>query len=654
MPSFPSKPLVRPRDDGGLQLSYQLPHRVHTAAGYPLVAPNGSSIVVYGYETGLKVVWRGGKPFATKKTPVAQADKPQKPAPPPSDDAVMIIDSDDESVAEIQSSISKEEPKAQFEEEEPEVDPAYPYESILRQVDIPLGSRVLHLAVPRILPEAARSSLDPFPPTLKELVVVAAVCADYSTRVVTIPLAPPTPHQTKIRVQTISISGGVSHQELPRGVSVTFTYQETENKEQNLSRGQQHASGRWDLLVATHSAESAGLLLIHRIPIADGHRLCDDAIETKRRYLPAPATNISFNPSGYPTPRHSTLLVAFHSGCVKVYSCFATKRFKASRRSSSVQSEFETSQTEGKWHISLYPGFEQSVSGLTRRKTVISAEWVLGGRAIMVLMSDGEWGVWDFEGTGPGNIKGPLERQSSVQGVTGGSLTTFSVSGRLLNPLPSGHHSETSVPSFEHRPRFAPLTPSTKRVREDTLLKGGSASTANSSLCGGISVFQTNTWRDPMPDEAILLRHGNQTAVISSLLSLWRSAIKATGTFDPSNRCRVSTLQDVTFMGERLKGVGHLPVAASRTRGSEQPPFDLILTAEHRILILAPKVIEPENVPAGTMTVAGVTSTESDQQRLHKGELDVDGMDRLLSGMASAKRSIGIMGSPIKRLRNFT
>ncbi|PYH45003.1 uncharacterized protein BP01DRAFT_320436 [Aspergillus saccharolyticus JOP 1030-1] len=653
MSSFPLKPLVRPRDDDGLQLSYQLPHRVHTAAGYPLLAPNGSSIIVYGYETGLRVVWRGGKPFATEEAPAAQADKAQKTAPPPSDDAIMIIDSDDESVAELQSSVSKEEPKVQFEQEEPEVDPAYPYESILRQVDIPLGSRVLHLAVPHILPETARSSLDPFPPTLKELVVVAAVCADYSTRVVTIPLTPPHPSQTKINFQTIDISGGVSHQELPRGVSVTFTYQETEKKEPNLSRSQQSASGRWDMLVATHSAESAGLLLVHRIPIAEGHQLCGDAIETKRRYLPAPATNISFNPSGYPAPRHSTLLVAFHSGCIKVYSCFATKQARASRRSSGMQTDLETSQTEGNWLISLYPGFEQSVSGPAQRKTVISAEWVLGGRAIMVLMSDGEWGVWDIEGAGPGNIKGPLQRQSSIQGVTGGSMTNFSVSGRLLSPLPSAHHAETGGGSFEHRPKFAPLTPATKRLREDTLLKGGSTGITSSSLSGGISVYQTNAWKDPMPDEAVLLRHGNQAAVIPSLLSLWRNAIKASGTFDSSNRCRVSTLQDVSLMGERLKGIGHLPVNPSRTRGADQQPFDLILTAEHRVMILSPRLVEPEHMPVGAMSVARPTATfETDQQRLRQGELDVDGMDRVLSGMASAKRSIG-MGSPIKRLRNF-
>ncbi|KAL3466818.1 hypothetical protein BJX64DRAFT_250056 [Aspergillus heterothallicus] len=652
MPSFPSCPLVRNRDDG-LQLSYQLPHRIYAAQGYPIIPPNGSSIVVYGSEDGLKVIWRGGKPLSTRIPQLSKQDKPPKPSRS-QDDAIMIIDSDDESMADTrrEEEGSNVETDFEFEEQVPEVDPAHPYESVLRQIDIPLGSRVIDLAVPRVLSEMARSPLDPFPAILNKLIVVSAVCADYSTRVVTLPLAPPHATQTDVVTQDIriySIGGGISHQDAPRGVSLTFTYQER-NSQQNDG-----SVGRWDLLVATHSAESSGLLLIHRIPIAaegspDNSRysLCPEETETKRRYLPAPAQNIAFNPSGYPAARHSTLLVSFHGGCVKIYSCFSTKPFKSARRISSAQSEYETSEPEGKWLISLYPGFELSTSGVTQRKTITHAEWVLGGRAIMVLLADGEWGVWDLEGAGPGTAKGPLQRQSSVQGVSGGALTAFSVSGRILS-LPSGRRSETA----EQRSKFALMTPSTKRMREDTFLKGSAVGTSSSSLSGGISVYQTNSSQDALPDESILIRHGNQGAVIPSLLTLWRSAVKATGTLDASNRCRVTPIQDIALMGEPLKGIGHLPAALSPSRGPESRAFDIIITAEHRLLILAPRLTEPEVVPVTRASTIEPPTAETDQLRLRRGELDVDGMDRLLSDMAHGNRSLQI-GSPIKRARIFT
>jgi hypothetical protein len=631
--------------------SYQLPHRVYAAQGYPIIAPNGSSIVIYGYDDGLKVIWRGGKPFSDRTPTPLKQDKPSKPSRS-NDDAIMILDSDDESRADTRrdEEESNDEAESRFEEEDPEVDPAHPYESVLRQLDIPIGSRVIELAVPRVLSETARSPLDPFPAILNKSIVVSAVCADYSTRVVTLPLAPPHPTQTDIATQGVhiySIGGGVPHQDIPHGVSLTFTYQEGDSQQDAGSKG------RWDLLVATRSTESSGLLLIHRIPIAaEGsagdfeYRLRVEEVETKRRYLPAPAQNIAFNPSSYPAARHSTLLVSFHGGCVKVYSCFSTKPFKSTRRASSAQSEYETSEPEGKWLISLYPGFEQSTSGLMRRKTITHAEWVLNGRAIMVLMADGEWGVWDLEGAGPGTAKGPLQRQASVQGVSGGALTTFSVSGRILSQPAGG-------PAIEQRPKFAPMTPSTKRMREDTFLKGSASGASSLSLSGGIAVYQTNSSQDALPDESILIQHGNQGAIIPSLVTLWRSAVRATGTLDASNRCRVTPIQDIALMGEPLKGIAHLPVLPRPSRGPDSRAFDMIVTTEHRLSILAPKLTEPEVGPVTRASITEPPTIEADQLRLRRGELDVDGMDRLLSGMAHGNRSLRI-GSPIKRTRIFT
>ncbi|KAJ5119620.1 hypothetical protein N7448_010289 [Penicillium atrosanguineum] len=650
MPSFPLAPLVRPREDG-LQLSYRLSHRVHAAQGYPLRAPNGSSIIVYGYETGLKVVWWGGRQFTELEQPELTQEKSTTNN---GGDSVMIIDSDEED-APVASAVP-EGPSYDFVAEETEVDPAFPYEAVLRQIDIPLGSRVLELAVPRALPEEARSPLDPFPPIVKDHIVMSAVCSDLSTRVVILPLIPPHPAQTDPKtwnIQTLTISGDVTHQDIPRGVSLTFTCQEIEaEQERRKSRSRAGGSGKWDLLVATHSAEGSGVLLLHRIPIQEDssdkdltYHLIEEELVSQRRILPSPAQTIAFNPSTYPSSRHSNLLVAFHSGCVKVYSCFSVQKpSKSGRRASSAHEDNETIDTEGRWLISLYPGFEQGPTGFPRRKTIIDAEWVLGGRAIMVLLVDGEWGVWDLEGAGPGATKGPLHRQSSVQGVTGGSLTAYAVSGRIMTP-PSNSQSEA-----EHRSRFAPMTPSTKRVREDTLLKG-SMTAASPSLRGQISVCQTNSSQDQLPDESILLRHGQQSAVIPSLLSLWRNAVRTTGTFDSSNRCRVTPFQDVSLMGENFQAIGHLPTPARRSQADERHTFDVLVAAEHQIMVLAPRL--HESVDSAPAAAKPQVLAENDQMMLQRGELDVEGMGRLLNGMQSGAASLR-MGSPVKRTRVFT
>lgn len=568
----------------------------------------------------------------------------------------MIIDSDEEDTN--QAPAAPEGPTYDFVTEETEVDPSAPYEAILRQVDIPLGSRVLDVAVPRLLPEEARSPLDPFPPVAKSTIVVSAVCSDLSTRVVLLPLIPPHPAQTDPKswnIQTLAIDGGVTHQDIPRGVSLTFTCQEIEEEaDRRKSRSRVGALGKWDLLVATHSAEGSGVLLLHRIPINEdssgrepSFSLAEEDLVSQRRVLPSPAQTIAFNPSTYPSTRHANLLVAFHSGCVKIYSCFSVRKSsKAARRVSGSHEDYETIDTEGRWLISLYPGFEQGPTGFPRRKTIIDAEWVLGGRAVMVLLVDGEWGVWDIEGAGPGSTKGPLHRQSSVQGVTGGSLTAYAVSGRIMAP-PSNTQSEA-----EQRPRFAPMTPSTKRVREDTLLKG-SMTAASPSLRGQISVHQINSSQEALPDESILLRHGRQSAVIPSLLSLWRNAVRATGTFDASNRCRVTPFQDVNLMGENFQAIAHLLAPARRSRAAERQTFDVLVAAEHQIMILAPRLKESEEDTAVSKDVKQESTVETDQMMLRRGELDVEGMGRLLNGMASGTGSLR-MGSPVKRTRIFT
>ncbi|CAI7667523.1 unnamed protein product [Penicillium manginii] len=653
MPSFPTTPLARSREDG-LQLSYRLPHRVHAVKAYPIRARNGSSIIIYGYETGLKVIWRGGRQFSELKRPEPSAQ--DKSTGNNGGDSVMIIDSDEEDAPEV--STSQEKPSYDFSSEESEVDPAFPFEAILRQIDIPLGSRVLDIAVPGVQPEEARSPLDPFPPMVKNMIVVAAVCSDLSTRVIALPLTPPHPEQTDMtgwNVQSFTVNGGVTHQDIPRGVSLAFTCRELEEEhDRRKSRSRTTGSGEWDLLVATHSAEGSGALLLNRIPIREDsssndvqHRIIEEDIVTQRRALPSPAQKITFNPSSYPSARHSNLLVAFHSGCVKIYSCFsAPKSSKSSCRSSSANEDYESIDTDGRWLISLYPGFEHVSAGIPRRKTIIDANWVLGGRAVMVLLGDGEWGVWDIEGAGPGTMKGPLHRQSSVQGVTGGSLTTYAVSGRIVAP-PSNTQSDAE----QQRPRFAPMTPSTKRVREDTLLKG-SITAASPSLRGEISVWQITSSQEGLPDESILLRHGNYSAAIPSLISLWRNAVRASGTFDASNRCRVTPFPDVNLMGENFQAIGHLPAPARLSRAADRQTFDVLVAAEHQIMILAPRLVESDESTAAQAAKQEVAA-ESDQMMLQRGELDVEGMGRLLNGMASGAGSLR-MGSPVKRARIFT
>src|SRR5690606_13199595 len=92
---------------------------------------------------------------------------------------------------------------------------------------------------------------------------------------------PPTSNDSsKWGMQTLTISGGATHQEIPAGGSITFTRRKSDNEEaaksRSRSRGRNQKAGairsaedNWDLLLATHSAEATGVLLVYRIPIIE-------------------------------------------------------------------------------------------------------------------------------------------------------------------------------------------------------------------------------------------------------------------------------------------------------------------------------------------------------------------------------------------------
>lgn len=582
----------------------------------------------------------------------------------------MIIDSDDDEPAPASSNQENIEYEL-FEEEEVEIEPSRPYEPIIRHVDVPLGTRVLKVAVPSLLPEKARSLGYTVPPILTTSIVLSVACADSKLRVISLPLAPPHPSikVSDFKIQTLALAATISHNEIPKDVSITFTC-ESDEKDEDPGRSTSHqvaaASAQWSLLVATHAAEASGTLLVYNIPIGQAtngsYTLPTKDIQPPQKHLlPASARSISFNPSPYPSARHAHLLVTFPDGFVKILAC--------SKESKDVSADGKA-EREGKWLLTLYSGFQQSPNALGRRKMIVDAAWVLSGKAVIVLLSDGEWGVWDIEGAGPGSEPGPLVGQSSIHGITGGSLTAYSISGRILGGPQTIHKSQTAVSEgqLEQRGKFAPMTPSSRRVREDTLFKGAQH-LATPSSDGEISVVQTNSSRAVMAEESILIRHGDQIATIPSLLSLWRNSVKATGTFDASNRSRVSPLGGISLYGERLTSLAHLPSPfRAETDNGDQQEYNILIAAEHRLIILGRDLstaITTTPKRAVGLPMTSQPSIETDQLMLSQGQLDVDGMSRVLTSMSGALQPAlqptlqptlqpNGFKSPIKRARIFS
>lgn len=624
-------------------------------------SPNGSTIVVCGHEGGLLLIWRGGIPLKSSKT------EPEKESSPPkangASDAMIILDSDDEDVPTKPSPQHINEPE--FEEGESEFDPSQPYEPIIQTLELPLGTDVLHLTFPQLPPDLHLSSLGSLPKMLLVRMLMAVTCADCSVRVLSLPLTPPSskskarPELRKdllgpmtgngmFREQMLVLSGGNGHQRIPEGVSVSLSphidvgqgdieMDDPEPEGSTHSRTSSHARHKicsregkrgdeelWDVLVASHSTDTSGLLLIHRVPLLDdgsGIDLKDfkASVPWRIQSLASPAMSIQFNTSLYPASRHSHLLLTNANGVARIFDC---------------QPDLDAKR--GSWLISLYTNYESTSNGLPRRKDILKAQWVLGGKAIAVLLADGEWGIWDLEAAGPKDKKDT----DSWQAPAGVNLSKFAISGRVGSSSTARESAKSSA-TTESRSRLAPMTPGTRKVRQETLFTGPAAKSVRPAR-GGISLLPIPDGLDHRADdETLLLWYGNSTSILPSLLTHWQTKVQGSGNlFGKGARGQAKDLNNIQLGGELRNDVSLIPQRQTSDSAASDPrQSNVLITGEHRFIIVAPPRTEPE---ASAAPKPGIRSEVADQALLAKGELDVNGIDNMLDSMTNGHQTNGI------------
>ena len=615
---------------------------------YPLLSPSGSTIIVCGHQQGLSILWMGGRPFASQCT--ASESRPVNGVV---NDVIMVIDPEDEEPGN-----DYKDPTI-FEQEESERKLSQAQDPIIQTLDIPLGIAVLHLSFPHLPCESQDSTMRTLPKILSDRIFIAMTCSDFTIRLLTIPLLPPSPTRKKkagleCRVlkessafgyfgeQIIVLSAENGHQSIPKGVSITITCSQRQDYgsesvgaenvgDIQVSRGsnttsQAHSkalSGRtssiWHFLIASHSADLSGLLLIHRIAItADGAKLNSNSalhnIPWQIQYLPSPAISIWFNSSLYPATRHSQLLIAEATGSVRVFDCFSQ----------------HNPDLEGSWLVALYPPFQTSPDSTITRKSIIAAEWCLAGKAVIVLLCDGEWGLWDLGNVGP-KAKSELK---AYEGISGRLVTAFTLSGWTNALITSKYLVNKSSSTSQKSQGLVPMTPGTRKMRQENLF-AGRINQQTGLLPGGVSVSSTcKASIDEAEDESILIWHGGSIVIVDSLVTYWQNAVRGVGNlFRNDTRGQLKRMSSSSLGGEVWNHLSLLSKSyPSGARSSSSNQKEILITGERKITIIAFPVAE--SCLQTSSNQSAVTSS-TDQNLLAVGELGVSGMDRILTGMSN-------------------
>ncbi|KAJ4984779.1 Nucleoporin NUP37 [Stagonosporopsis vannaccii] len=625
------------------QLRYELPQRVHEAVIYPVKAPNGSTILLYAHETGVSLVWRGGRPLKKAAPPSKQAPKPQQ-ANGANNDAIMIIDSDDDEPAKTPAAPSMA--QAEFEDEEEELDSEHPYPSIVQQIRLSFNTEVLHIAVPQVPTSSALRPADTIPAIFKNKLIFTATCADSTIRIVTLPLSPP-PDSVKEKPVSASSHYGEEvvkfhgHQSIARGVTMTWTSraepsgrQETDDEmdvdvagdagatpgrrrraQHSRSRSQPATAAGFDILVATHSAEVGGLFKIWRFELTETSvNGAQPIVPYKTITLRKPASSIAFNSAQFPKRRHSHLLITDLTGTARVYDPFTPASRK---RNSSGQIEpgafiatFK-STFEGIRSASLTPPI------LATRKAILDAAWASDGRHILALLADGEWGVWDCDQSGPSPSADPA---------------SFSLRGFVGTGDKDAGNNGPSSPKRGSRSSLAPMTPNTRRRKEDNLFHGNSSGIAV-PVRGGVSVASTISSNGTVSEDSVIMWYGAEVYRVADLAKFWtRNTSASRGQSLPGPG--LTQIHDIPLLGESITSIVQFETTAAASRMAIGR--DILIAAEHRLIISASTNQPQERDLFAPTPAEEEASRRADQALLTRGELDIGGMDRLLDDMESS------------------
>ncbi|KAF2259995.1 hypothetical protein CC78DRAFT_43386 [Lojkania enalia] len=640
------------------QLRYELPTRVHDAKVYPVKAPNGSTVILYAYESGVGIVWRGGRPLKQAAPPPKQPVKPPK-VNGTSSEAIMIIDSDDEEPPAPPALPVPQPPlEAEFEDEEEELDPDQPYPSIIQNACLSLNTEVVHIAVPEIPAASAIQPIESVPPVFSKKIVFTVACADCSVRIITMPLSPPSPaseaaplsEKSQLGEEVLKIPTHAGHQSIPRGVTMTWTSsteptpeQEAENEmeidaadDRDTAEGQGkiRPSEGWDLLVASHSAELGGVLKIWRFNLNDTSVQVTSPITAYRTLmLRNPATRIAFSSALYPSRRHSQLLITNRTGIARIYDPFA--------RSTHIR---RRTLELGAFVRVFRSTFEQPTSDiplpavLAARKPILDAAWASNGHAILALLADGEWGIWDVDRTGPSPPSDPSS--FSVRGFVGTQDHT-----RLGRP--------TSEKPRNSRDSLTPMTPNTRRSKEESLFKGVSERFPMPHR-GGVSIASLRPATGGSPEDTAIIWYAGEAYRAPNLHQLWERTTAAksqNAIFTPA----LFKVQGLNLFGEAIMAIDQFDTTTREARMAI--PRDVLVCGERR-LIITTATTEPLGRDLNAVFEKERAEEEEtrkiDQALLARRELDLGGMDRLLnsmetSGGVSGQHSL-VLGNPRKVL----
>lgn len=495
---------------------------------------------------------------------------------------MIVIDDDDDAPP-----VANED---EWEAEEEELDPDCPYPHIIQHLDIAAGCAVLQLEVPTLHSSASTPRL------LKQKAIVTIATADGAVRILQIPLAPPASSSIQNVVEDVQRSAielAAPGRPIPASLAIKLL-----PADDTRPRSQPGPLQSLDdqLLVASACRSFS----IWAVSVKSNELVCGDKPILRTIPLSCPAIGLTFHPSS----RLAQLLLTDTSGAARIYDLHRPR----------------SSPPTGDWIMAYHTSYHIPKDtpdldpALTRRKKILGAEWVLAGKGILVLLEDGEWGIWDV-----------------TSSPAGKSVEDFSLRG-FLGTSSSTEQAEPAKPK-RGLSKLAPMTPNTRKTKAEQLFTGA-VRAQGVAPSGGLTVHSNNP-HSGQADESVAIWYGSEIYAIASTQAFWQRSTTGSG-FGSLHAPGLSHITDISLLNENITSISQFPVKASAGLGQMNTQRDLLVSAEHRAVILqTQRPDRPARNLFAQQLVERPVEAARDQHMLDAGALDVEGLDRMLENMAS-------------------
>lgn len=524
-PMSPPIPRLSSPSSSFSQITYDFSHaHIYCSKFYPrplTSRPSAlSEVLVVGHESGLQILWR--RPIQKEKDGDGDDD---------GDDG-MVLDGAEGGGEEEQSGDDK----------------------FACEYNVYLGTPVYSISFPpaSVFPtegstweeksETEDELLKSLPGALLgRNMLVAAACGDRTVRLITLPLAPPPPSPAEKKYEHIvTLGGGASGHREPAGqISVSIIPSASADNDYSPATSpdsspyasgfsyaspRRHSAGGWDVVIASSSPDTSGTLLLWRVSLRPPARNSSLPVTFKPQHRPvslflqSPTTALAFNTSSASLSRRHQLLISDRKGAVRILD---TK--------------------SASWLCSFYTPYSQITE---RRKKVLGAEWCTGGRSVVVLCEDGEWGIWDLEGV----LAGEKSHSTVVTGFLVGGMvgeTWYNSTAATKNKRSYYNHLRsddgTSAPSSAKASSIVSATTASSRHRRQS---GSLRPEDRIGLAGHLSVTPipsssflptpatlskgkstTGMGSLQIPDEIVTMVFGSVILSLPSLQKFWKSQL---------------------------------------------------------------------------------------------------------------------------------